>query len=403
MRALVWIVSAMVLAVSGCKLNTDYFSDYRGVNILANSDFSTAKWSLAAPNYMTLQDAGTTGPDGTSRAYRLSVNNLMPNGDFQDSTTNSTWQTELTTAGYSTADLIWSSVQDYTPFSAVLPSIMIGISPTTGSSPAATSATALGWAAINVGEALRLNMKNAVGSTLWPTSGSSIFRIWASLYNTSSNTSIPIVPLTSSNTATSNTLATPDWTLNTTATPTLYEWTQAFTSNATVNEPEVTEFGSLATARSAVTFQSVRIVPDDKTLVAKLVFSSLKSGSLPLLPGSGSGVYTFSVYVKDDPNAGSNNIFLASAITISVQADVNSGSPTYVKSVTRADGGWSSSWQKVSVSMGFDFVSQDPTDGTAVLTIAISPTYSALSTAALSGYPDAASLLVSEPSLTFNP
>ena len=112
MRARAVIAIACVLTLAGCNLNTNYFSDYSGKNLLANYGFSaTGKWALESyatyaavtgylpADYVTWAQIGagsaadnstdsaastpTKGFDNSSPAFRLEIKNLLLDGDFE--------------------------------------------------------------------------------------------------------------------------------------------------------------------------------------------------------------------------------------------------------------------------------------------------------------------------------
>lgn len=77
---------------ASCDLDTTYFDDYAGLNLISDYDFNvTGDWNLlsnAVPltfddDYMRFEQVGVgAGPSG-SESYRLEIKNLFPNGDFE--------------------------------------------------------------------------------------------------------------------------------------------------------------------------------------------------------------------------------------------------------------------------------------------------------------------------------
>ncbi len=107
--ALLLLGSLGVLTVSGCRQITDFFSEYRGVNLIAGADFSHEEWELVGrqvgadaltnlDSYIAVSEvsgaAASTedAPAGAEAASirRIEILNLLPDGDF-DSGDTSAW------------------------------------------------------------------------------------------------------------------------------------------------------------------------------------------------------------------------------------------------------------------------------------------------------------------------
>jgi len=391
MRAFALVTLA--LAATSCTLNTDYFSEYRGKNLLSNYGFddgTNAKWALEEPdgsmtssasitsaNFMnwvaastdtTLAPADQLGPDGTSPSYRLEIKNLVPDGDFQ---AENSGQTSLGTNWTKTG----GAVDFNTTFSV------------SGNSETMTD-QALRWTAASQTDTLNLDLKAAVGT--WP--AYSTYRFRADYMNLQ-NDSVYFKFVVAGTTA--------DWSPSGTATTYLTLWSLS-------KEFQVTS-GDASSSRSFqvsdglhqpdILLDNVKLVPDINTLWVKTSLPLLSSGSATLLPGSKAGMYVFTVQVKDDPTVGpinGLNRFNPSAVTVRLVANVKSGTGSSVTVFQRPVGGWPT-WTTLTVNTGFDFVTENSASK-AALTVEISPTD--MQTAA--GV-DAGSVLVAQPSLTFNP
>jgi hypothetical protein len=408
---------------AGCNLNTDYFSDYRGKNILGNSDFGTGKWSLASDtvtqttatsagksysptNYMTweavgsgandgsLSSAYTRGPDGVSPGYRLELKNLIADGDFESDAvgTNVTPPANWTmSGGGGRTDIVLGSLSGY-PNN---PNISL-------------DNRALVWNQIAGGNYLNLEIDTAFNANLLIPGGylvrfdfvnlslSKVMDI--RLYSTSFSESATLIGLAGA------------WSLSgltTVLVPTRYGFSQIMTLNSSNLSPQILQFGTISST-DFFAIDNVRVVKTD--LVSPSValnFSSLSSGSLQLLPGTKSGAYTLSFYVRDDPTADSTNgVHLLnrlepSGISASIIAAQKPGSSSIPPIfAARPSGGWTS-WTLVSIPLGIDFVDNDgQLSGRYALTVQLSPTNILDLT---TGGEDVGSLLVSEPTLKFNP
>ncbi len=426
-RALGIVSASLLLLWSGCNLNVDYFGDYRGKNILGNYGFSTGKWSLepysaysAVPlystaDYMTWAAASDlsglgldAGPDGTP-AYRLEIKNLFQDGDFESQTNPST---------SFTGDAWWSlsnSSVKFTSSSSLLPNISSGTSysPLEHVSLFFRSATT----ADIPNNYLAIQLDSALGSTLWQRSGGYRFRF--SFYNAGSTTTLDVHMVNQTASSTTNSEGSGTWTwnnLNASDTVDVYNLSRYFTLDGTATGATVyigdwngTGTGNGVDATAAV-IDNVRVIQNDLPPYVITKLSGLSSGSLKLLSGSRSGAYSFSFYVHDDPTADqsravapvhSPNRLNPSGVTVVFTAAVKSGSGTYKAFTARPATGWTS-WTKITIPLGFDFVSSDSDipSGSSALTIEMGPTNTYDST---TGGRDAGSLIISSPTLVFNP
>lgn len=73
---------AVILVVGSCSLD-DFLAPYHGVNLLAHHPFSAWTADDETGTYMVWQEETTVQYNGEN-AYRLRTCNLLPNGDFED-------------------------------------------------------------------------------------------------------------------------------------------------------------------------------------------------------------------------------------------------------------------------------------------------------------------------------
>lgn len=431
MRPLVPVLSLLVL--TGCTLSTDYFGEYRGVNLLGNYDFDAVdsggapKWKLApstSSDFMTWERIGptstdpardtaasvpTVGPDGVSPVYRVEIKNLIPNGDFEDASKTGDGQTTLP-AFWSTSDYLSNPV-------AIASLIKFGPSPSTTALPGALDGRALGWSASQAGDQLRLDLHAGAVSLATNAWSASRYRFRSDLINVSDKFEVGLFLYTSagakvdrSERTSSARLQPGDWTVSTLLADNSADHTSRFgvseffltetDPSLLSTEGRILVFGANdALTPYAAVIDNLRLVPDDQVLGVQAVFPRLDSGTKPLLPGSREGMYVFSVFVRNDPTANTLNRFSPADVSIVLKARTKAGdkSDGSKPSGLRPAGGWST-WTKLTFNLGFDFVNNDQElAGANALTITISPTSGS------AGHPDAGSLLISQPVLTFNP
>lgn len=430
MRVAVPVLFLFVL-LSGCKLNTDYFSEYRGLNLLKDYDFddfeadgTTPKWNLAtSTDFMTWERIGdpadpnnnlsrdqaaatpTAGPDGVSPVYRLEIKNLIPNGDFEDGA--------VTAEGQTTLPAFWSTAT-YTGSAVATPSgIQFGVSPSPTTRPGSISGRSLGWAGVQAGDQLRLDLYSATTSVRPSAWSAGKYRFRCELINVSEKAEVAMYLYTLSGLAVSQAVLADregNWTVTTTKSDDSVDHASIFPSSTMFltntefpnDEGRTLAFGHKeAVGPYAAVIDNVRLVPDDQTLGVQARFPRLDSGAAPLLPGTEPGMYVFAVYVRNDPTAGTLNRFQPADLSVQLKAAVKpnpKATPTYQSAAgLRPAGGWSD-WTLLTFKMGFDFVNlNSELDGKPALTITLSPTNGS------TGDADVGSLLVSQPVLTFNP
>ena len=413
---------------AGCNLNTDYFADYRGKNLLGNSDFGSGKWALVSnsdststaynptpSDYMTWEGiaaAGhpidgsastpTKGPDGVSPSYRLEIKNLIPDGDFEGEATGNAFPPA--------PEAFWSQ-------STGTPSVSFKTSGTSSGVSNSISHQSLLFNSSATSGILSLAIDTAVNTApnagFWNRKGSYQFRF--DFYNYSPGTTFD---LTLAGPGVANVFNNGNWAfsnLPTASSPTLVPASFLLINDGSAPAWSV-NFGGAA--NDQIILDNVRMLNIILDPSVALRFSSLSSGSATLLPGTKSGAYVFTAYVKDDPTADQTqtagsihliNRLYASGLTIAINAAVKSGSGTYSTFFARPPGGWGS-WTKLTVNLGFDFVDSDSQlNGQPALTIELSPTNVSNvnvqpdGNSSVSADRDVGSLLVAQPTLTYNP
>jgi len=399
MRRSVLALTASLLTLTGCTLNTDYFSEYRGKNLLSNYDFdSTGNWQTTtyasgADSYMRWErisdstnadyasDVAASTPttdDAGHTAYRLEIKNLIQDGDFEAETLGSV--TLNTGVGWSPGG------SPYVEYNTVFTN-----SNTNPTNPSAINHQSLLFYSGGTGAHLLLNLASAISPWVAGT-----YIVHLDTVNVSTGTTLAVGILDASTTL-------ENWDLSYSGGSSL-SVAQSFALPA-VLPGRFLQIGSdsAATQETAV-LDNLRILLDQELFV-KASFASLSSGSLPLLPGTQSGAYTFSINVRDDPTADSTNAnhvvnrFEPSGITVKILGRAkNSASQAMINlPVSRPAGGWTS-WTTLTFSGGLDFVdTDDALGGAKALVIEITPTIDG------QGIRDAGSLLVAHPVLTYNP
>jgi len=379
-------LSAFLLApllVAGCTLDTDYFGEYRGVNLLENWDFGSGRWALdVGDEFMTWEPVPGEAHEGHP-GYRLEIKNLVPNGDFED---------EAITPDSAPSNAVptnWSLTGGTVEYGASHDSVSL-------------TGRALRWKASAGGNALLLNLGTALGSA-WVPSTSYPYRVRFDFADLGSSgiLNINLVkefphPLGDGSLAEGE----GKWDQTNLVGKTVYSFSKQFTQPSNL-EDRYLVWGPLNGAEATnVVLDNVRVFLDAGSRAATATLPSLDSGTLTLLPGEKTGMYQFTVWVKDDPGAGDNNRFQAAAVSITLRAAVKSGTGSPSPGVfQRPAGGWSD-WTPLTMDFGFDFVGSDvDLGGQPALTVSLSPME--LGTDVESA--DVGSLLVSHPTLTFNP
>lgn len=371
------------LVFTGCKLSTDYFSDYNGVNLISQHEFG-ADWSSRTKGldntsgldlYMNWADAGVTGPGG-GEAYKLEIKNLIPDGDFTGGTPpyapNSSYWTP--TSG-DTLSVVASS----TGFSGVpnLHYVSGGNTNVLTLDLLAAIDSTTGFTAASHNYQFQMDFVDEAGTA---------FNIY---HKFNAGTPTPVAELTAQTLITQSTSyqSTP---LSLSAMPGAAT-SLAMTYTSSIPTQSIVTFTN-GTQAETFSLHNVRLVPDDVDLYATLSLPSLFSTTKQLIQGS----YTFSVYVKDDPSVGSANHMTANGLTLRVTIATESGATAQIIKTAARDSTWSG-WTKLTFNLGtLQFADSDSLlNGAKAITIDLSPTL--MNT----GTRDAGTLYVSDPTLTF--
>lgn len=372
-------VCVLAVVLVGCTLDTDYFSEYRGTNILGNWDFDTGNWDLeVGPEFMTWEPAGEAHEG--HQAYRLEIKNLIPNGDFEDEglTPDSGPSTTVPTN--------WSRLGGTVTFAATHDTVSL-----TGRS--------MRWEAPG-GSSLLLDLGAAIGAA-WQSSNSYRVRFDFAELGATGLVNINLVE-TFPEELGEFALAEGNgkWGQTSLQKATVYGFSKKF-DQAEDLKPRSLVWGALKGSEATdVAIDNLRVFLDAGQRMVTTKLPSLDSGTLTLLPGEKPGMYQLTVWVKDDPSAGDSNRFVATVVSIKVEATVKSGTGSPSPGVfERPIGGWTV-WTALTMEFGFDFVSDDDDlAGQPALTINITP----MRLGETSEEADVGSVLVAHPTLTFNP
>jgi hypothetical protein len=333
----------------------------------------------------------SVGQDG-SPAYRLEIKNLFQDGDFESLTNNSTLTDSWWSASSPTVTLVSSS-----PLTSVYGGTNSPYSPIENQS--------LLFSASGAGNELFATL-DTTSVPRWGRPGGYRFRFDYRYTATSqtfhaSMSGGSIISAENSGLWDVTGLANQD--------PTQIAFSRFFTIDNS-GTPATVTLGSASYKDEAV-IDNVRVVHNDIPPYVTMSFPSIKSGSLQLLPGTKPGDYKLAFYVHDDPTADQSggsgiahtpNRINPSGITVQVTAAVQSGSSgTYISFFKRPSAGWPK-WTPLTFSMGFNFVNSDADipSGTPALRIEITPTNTVDQS---TDGRDAGSVLIAQPTFTYNP
>jgi hypothetical protein len=377
------LTALLLLGLAGCRQVSDFFSDYRGVNLVAGAGFDSSEWSLTdnfvgATNVPNLDDyaaisgevsgaaATTEGlPDGTDAASirRLEILNLFPNGDFDDAgaAAESRWTVSavdtsvgIATTGDATIDgnslaFDVASIEDYITH------------------PLAGSDGLSDGFQIGVEYSVNLDLRTDQ-DTLFGynegTVGGEQFTTWSLTTRATSpqvwdffTEAVPLARYIADEAAAQN----------------------YFTIGSPVSVPEaarISQSGSL---------DNLRITRSDITPMYRLTVNPQDNpySEMPII----SGTYQFTVYVRTDPthtNEASDesdnvaNRFPAASVTLSMavrraEDSVATSSVRQTFTVEGTDGGWGS-WTALTITDFLQTDDADYTDGELYVELTVSPT-----------------------------
>lgn len=357
---------ACVLGVFFSCSPIDRFSEYRGVNLLEGISFG--EWTpdyneASAPEpantdggvYMLYEPAGATAGYNGSEAYRLRTKNLFPNGDFEDPLSG--WTVQGTGSSYSLTNAAGEAIQGnslkytilnsshyiYFPLSSLSDGFILSSSTTTAQYTFRFDLNYPGAPSLS----FDLNTDPSSDSTHYfelpkPAESLSYYRY---------PTDFPASPLINTVFRSDNT-------------------PYFFFLNTDIPNKGDAQTGIL---------DSIRFLRNDLEYKVRLVLERNDPERLPLPSGS----YRFSFYVKQDPQAGSGNVFPASRLSFGIGSASNAVDAPSVNS----------DWTLVEGT--FNNLQIDPGS---TMELWISATDSSNSF-----YQDCGSILLSSPSLEFLP
>lgn len=356
------ILSLLILLISSC-IEPDYFTMYLDKNLIEHTDLTG--WATDQnTTYMNWEGisvagaGGTTGlPDTTALIYRIEMNNLVPDGDFETSA-------DIATAGWTTTGLL--SFEDPHP---VFGSRALKFAFTTGQSAQYLLNKITDGAVNNSSYLFRFDLTS-------PGTGALAFGI-----NTLTKTFKP----------------------NITSTNHIYNIPDDFLSNEipssefTVYDKSSDYFIIDLNANPIGSIDNFRIVKTDQNHYSRLSVPYTDTGRVDELELI-NGTYRFSIYVKADPQAGSANHYAAKDVTMMIESfdSINPSSKTEIATFSYTDYSSFSEWTKLTVDLGTQ-ITEPEDETTTVIRLSVCPG-NAASTSNL----DACSILVSNPGLYYS-
>lgn len=376
------VVFAAVFLFLACTAE-DRFFEYRGVNLIA--DYALDAWvpdynEAAAPApaqtggiYMRYESAGATGPGG-AEAFLLRTNNLFPNGDFEATTAGAQpagWAFSGASADYSVTDgtrtIAGKALRfDIDDENSLIYFPLDGLAD--GFIPAPASYTVRFAVKYQEGQQTLLFEINESTNELWKTTMS---------------LTLPEFPAVS--------YAFPDDFItdvrdNSTYRPSTSNAMSFYINSVSPDPARGAKQGSI---------DNLRFVRSDLSYKIRLRLRREDTSPLPLP----SGTYRLSVYVKQDPSAGSGNVMRSSGIALGINRNWDGVNFLGLQDAPGipADPSWAD-WTLVSAD--FPSVQIDPpaadTDYNIELTISATDSAS-------NSLRDAGSILISRPALEFLP
>ena len=391
------------LGLSTCK-QIDLFPEYRGTNLLDDISFTSWVPDQTTP-YMNYEQVSGTGYEPpidhpSAEVYRLEIKNLIPNGDFEASTV-------LAAPAATAAPAGWTLVNGggNPDTLEVIDSGNLGING--GVAGGLIDNKTVHFAMDNAADRVDFDLRDAANGTVdgflknasylarfnYRTDGALIFEFndtvisldWWKFFGgeNGGKTNIKLA----------NLLEFPPGEL------------KGSFPETTVGDAAdyYSTFGSLVTANSGPQkgyIDNVRLIRTDLMYKLRITLSYMDDTTEPLI----SGYYRFSVYVKSDPDAGSNNRFASDRVCIGITGGgVSSGGTgfdessfsSYAQYYDGQDGEDFSNWSEISV----DLALQVPNSSSRVMELSICPTDDSQGTLAM----NAGSILISSPRLEMFP
>ncbi len=375
-----------VLLLSTCK-QSDLFPEYRGTNLI--SGIALAKWAAdqgtVYMNYEQVSGTGYEPPTGHDSAdvYRLEIKNLVPNGDFENSTVGSApsgWVL-YPGGGADTLKIVDSGsgeIYDKTMHLKIktLDRVDFNVRDTVNG--------AIDGFSENNSYLVRFNYRTA-GALVFELNDTATSLGWLKFFGGENGGKINITI--------ANLLEYPPAEL------------KGLFPDETVGSASAYyfSFGSVDSGNSSPQegyIDNFRLIRTDLKYRLRLLLSYADDASEPLISGS----YRFSVYVKRDPSAGTDNRFTSNRIDLGITGGGVSSNGTgfdessfssYKQFYDGEDGQDWSDWSQVYV----DLTLQIPNSSSRAMEVSICPTDDSQG----SLYLDAGSILVSVPGLELFP
>lgn len=128
------IVIALSLVMTGCPTSVDW-SDFRGVNLIEGRHFGADDgtglvWGSISGDFVRFEEASSDAPplpsevSPTASVYRLELLNLIPNGDFEDSSVTDPF-THWTETGNSNAEIVTADSFNSSPEADGIPLVAL--------------------------------------------------------------------------------------------------------------------------------------------------------------------------------------------------------------------------------------------------------------------------------------
>jgi len=402
------LVASAVLLLAGCPLNTSVdFDDYESVNLIGSRGFDSGLWyfqdgvtagttdpvtgETASVDYVQWESTSENAPAGVAGpVYRLRIPNLLPNGDFENG--------DLSHDGVAGDD--WVSSETSTTGTGISNGVLESGTPIQGNHSLRLNFTSTTvYYAIDLSSTLSDGFPSTARYSFRMLLNSSVPNFGMEMHNHSGATDDPADADTNNRFSVSltgiGTVLQVPTSGDTSETAPVIGPRNMIVANTSF--PYLSFGGYLeATQDAAVVsrFDDLRIVRSDRSYYVRLPVPFRESGRPDL---NQNGSYTISVWVKEDPLAGSNNRFTPSHLSLGM--DSTPGTPGGEIS-TPVELTGIGSWKQVSVTFnGFPFPAVDTSGSTPILEVLIEIGYS-------QGGPEyiqPGSVLLAGPTLNWNP
>jgi hypothetical protein len=375
-----WFGILSLLLLTGCSA-VDPFASYSGVNLISSVPLSS--WTAdQSSTYMIFEPVNAAAPaGGSSEVYRLEIRNLVADGDFSRSTVGSA-PNGWTYSGSGTLATV------------------------DGSAAHAISGNTMHLSTANAAERVIFDLRDATWGVRDGLLENATYNL---LFDYRSSASL-VSEFRQAAIADDSLRTWRAWggADGSSSSPS-FDHLNAFPGTTLVGQSEVSvgsqsiacfDFGSLSPAllqTQEAYVDDFRVVRTDIPCRARLLLNREGSASLTLAPGG----YTFSIYVRADPDAGSTaSRFAAEAVSLGIVRKTTVSTDNVVtdgfqETFTNGSNGLDfSSWTQLSVTL--DAGETDPGNTTTTYELSVAPTDDLHAANGM----DCGSILVSAPSLT---